>query len=63
MLVARHWRMIFTPFLPRTRGHRHRHVRRVDVAVVGRVQRAQHTVEVIEWMQLGHLLWAHQARC
>ncbi len=45
---------------PRARGHRHGDVGGVHVPVVGRVQRADHAVQIVERMQLGNALRPHQ---
>jgi hypothetical protein len=44
--------MIFAPQLPRAGGQRLGDAGRVDMAVIGRVQRADDAVEIVERMQL-----------
>jgi hypothetical protein len=46
--------------LPRANGQRHGDAGRVDMAVIGRVQRAEHAIEIVERMQLAWIRPAHK---
>ena len=47
-------------FLTRASGHGHRHIGRVHMPVIGRMQCAFDAVEIVKRMQLGNLFGANQ---
>ena len=50
----------FYALLPRARGHGHRHIGWVNMAVIWRMQRAQNPVEIVKRVQLRNFFWANQ---